>query len=446
MRCLRWTSMLRRQPASMDHQDLDKGRLPAIDNGATKLSFQARLTLSKFTIGNYFQVEIKAMSIGATPPANGDAMTWASEVKQSPLPFEKHLTSITNLFNSQYLNGEDFWKDANLHQIDELKTLFTMVLNEYCATLLSKGKTWCNINQFPTIKNSSGEVYTCADEVPGGIFPDQYIFGINEGEETSDYFNRSLIGHKSNRSRLQCSLDCISHADCVAMSWRAELEDMEPTKEGTCYLFKQANMTRFCLICYSQSQGSPLELSEANVLYTSGQYYTMIYPEKMNPSLFEQLRFENLYISDSPRSSHAVQTSVDCQSLCSNDPVCAIAVFCSQQVLILDQTCPRLKPIWWRTQIISLDFMTLRQAAKNQMTSLVLASLTQWWMTQSLIVICIPLPFMLRVTRHSLGVIWPSPQPFSFCVNLIYLCFNNKSGPGKRSDRNIFVSVFMLKN
>ena len=141
MRCLRWTSMLRRQPASMDHQDLDKGRLPAIDNGATKLSFQARLTLSKFTIGNYFQVEIKAMSIGATPPANGDAMTWASEVKQSPLPFEKHLTSITNLFNSQYLNGEDFWKDANLHQIDELKTLFTMVLNEYCATLLSKGKT-----------------------------------------------------------------------------------------------------------------------------------------------------------------------------------------------------------------------------------------------------------------------------------------------------------------
>ena len=103
--------------------------------------FSSKVDIVEVHIGNYFQVEIKAMSIGATPPANGDAMTWASEVKQSPLPFEKHLTSITNLFNSQYLNGEDFWKDANLHQIDELKTLFTMVLNEYCATLLSKGKT-----------------------------------------------------------------------------------------------------------------------------------------------------------------------------------------------------------------------------------------------------------------------------------------------------------------
>ena len=84
-------------------------------------------------------------------------------------------------------------------------------------------------------------MYTCADEVPGGIFPDQYIFGFNEGEEASDYFNKSLIGSKSNRSRMQCSLDCISHVDCVVMSWRAELEDMEPTKEGTCFLFKQVN-------------------------------------------------------------------------------------------------------------------------------------------------------------------------------------------------------------
>ena len=79
------------------------------------------------------------MSIGATPPANGDAMTWASEVKEAPLPFEKHLTSITNLLNSQYLDGENFWRNSNIHQINELKTLFTNVLNDYCATLLNHG-------------------------------------------------------------------------------------------------------------------------------------------------------------------------------------------------------------------------------------------------------------------------------------------------------------------
>ena len=100
--------------------------------------------LNKFLSVNiiviHLKVETKAMSIGATPPANGDAMTWASEVKESPLPFEKHLTSITNLLNSQYLEEEDFWVKMNVHQVDDLRALFATVLNDYCATLLNDGK------------------------------------------------------------------------------------------------------------------------------------------------------------------------------------------------------------------------------------------------------------------------------------------------------------------
>ncbi|XP_060576710.1 uncharacterized protein LOC132734026, partial [Ruditapes philippinarum] len=43
-------------------------------------------------------VETKTISVGAAPPANGDAMTWASTVKDSPVPSSYKLASIEELF------------------------------------------------------------------------------------------------------------------------------------------------------------------------------------------------------------------------------------------------------------------------------------------------------------------------------------------------------------
>ena len=89
---------------------------------------------------------------------------------------------------------------------------------------------------------SSGEVDTCADEVPGGIFVDQYINGTGEGQVIQDNTPaaRSLIGHKEDRTRPQCSYDCLLLQECVAISWRADLtDDKDLLKTGTCFLFKQ---------------------------------------------------------------------------------------------------------------------------------------------------------------------------------------------------------------
>ena len=101
--------------------------------------FSSQVYWSLYHPNSVLQVEVKTMSIGATPPSDGDALAWASEVKQSPLPFEKRLTTITNLFSPQYLDNEDFWQTTDQHQLQELKTIFTFVLNEYCSLLLSAG-------------------------------------------------------------------------------------------------------------------------------------------------------------------------------------------------------------------------------------------------------------------------------------------------------------------
>ena len=88
---------------------------------------------------------------------------------------------------------------------------------------------------------------TCADEVPGGIFKDQFIGGVNDAKKRTINFNKSLIGSKSNRTRVQCSLDCITHDSCVAVSWRAQMdEEQEPLREGTCFLFRQVTSYPSC--------------------------------------------------------------------------------------------------------------------------------------------------------------------------------------------------------
>ena len=80
------------------------------------------------------------MSIGATPPANGDALTWASTVKDSPLPFQKTVTSIANIFDETFLNNSPLRGAYDIHQIQEIRTLINFLLQEYCSELRRLGK------------------------------------------------------------------------------------------------------------------------------------------------------------------------------------------------------------------------------------------------------------------------------------------------------------------
>ena len=47
-------------------------------------------------------VGISTITVGAAPPSNGDAMTWASSVQENPVPIKYTLTPINNLFTERY--------------------------------------------------------------------------------------------------------------------------------------------------------------------------------------------------------------------------------------------------------------------------------------------------------------------------------------------------------
>ncbi|CAC5400113.1 unnamed protein product [Mytilus coruscus] len=107
------------------------------------------------------KVTSETISVGAPPPANGDAMTWASTVKENPIPSGYKLSSIENLFTARYMSHISVDYKLIFENIKRHKT-------QYCNDLKAIGKvdscvslsSALNIKktklqgQFDTIKNT----------------------------------------------------------------------------------------------------------------------------------------------------------------------------------------------------------------------------------------------------------------------------------------------------
>ena len=78
------------------------------------------------------KVETKTISIGAPPPANGDTLTWASTVKETPIPVKYVLGSIEDLFTEKYM------KDTGV-DYEKIKKLVKNSTSGYCKYLKKKG-------------------------------------------------------------------------------------------------------------------------------------------------------------------------------------------------------------------------------------------------------------------------------------------------------------------
>lgn len=98
-------------------------------------------------------VKTKLTTVGGTPPANGDAMTWASTVQEQPAPIE-YLDSIVNLFSERYMGHLDI-------KYKRIARKMRMFQHEYCRFL-----------------NKKEEVDTCKLLNPGIFIPDTFIYGM----------------------------------------------------------------------------------------------------------------------------------------------------------------------------------------------------------------------------------------------------------------------------
>ena len=79
-------------------------------------------------------VTTTTFTVGSTPPANGDAMTWASSVQQNPVPMLYSLSAIDNLFTGQF--SQHLTPGVNYKVVAEK---LSNVSQQYCLALKKKG-------------------------------------------------------------------------------------------------------------------------------------------------------------------------------------------------------------------------------------------------------------------------------------------------------------------
>ena len=79
-------------------------------------------------------VETKTSTIGAAPPHNGDALTWAATVKENPVPIKYKLSPIQSLFTERFTKNLD--SSMNFTAIQERLGSAT---RKYCQYLESEG-------------------------------------------------------------------------------------------------------------------------------------------------------------------------------------------------------------------------------------------------------------------------------------------------------------------
>lgn len=79
-------------------------------------------------------VETTTFTVGSSPPANGDAMTWASSVQQYPVPMLYSLSGIDNLFTGQFVKRLP--SELNYNAV---RGKLSNISQQYCQALQKKG-------------------------------------------------------------------------------------------------------------------------------------------------------------------------------------------------------------------------------------------------------------------------------------------------------------------
>ena len=91
------------------------------------------------------------ISIGAPPPYNGDAMTWASTVKDTPVPVEYQLKPIHELFNE---HNDTITIYFSADKIETIKNKILEISSRYCRMLGDKGfNVQCNDDLILKVKD-----------------------------------------------------------------------------------------------------------------------------------------------------------------------------------------------------------------------------------------------------------------------------------------------------
>ncbi|XP_045195862.2 uncharacterized protein LOC123551192 [Mercenaria mercenaria] len=237
--------------------------------GGFNLDSEQRQAASEFSKS----VETKTITVGAAPPANGDAMTWASEVKTSPVPTAYKLLSIELLFTDRYMGKMNVDYERIRNNIDTKK-------HEYCLYLRRQGK-----------------VESCDSLVAGVELAKTRLYGN---------YKEMKVALSS-----ECIEKCLEEVECVAVAICITC-DSSNFAFNTCYMYTESK--------YSTSAD---RTETENAVWQSN-----IFPEKMK----SQIEFSDTAVVGVPRGFEKDQDKTasqrKCHELCIKDAHCVAYTHC----------------------------------------------------------------------------------------------------------------------
>ncbi|XP_045208114.2 uncharacterized protein LOC123559990 [Mercenaria mercenaria] len=228
-------------------------------------------------------VKTKIIPVGASPPEDGNALTWASQVQTNPIPTEYKLSSIENLFTDEYMNHLNIDYQKIHYNIINMKL-------QYCLFLQSAGK-----------------LESCESLGAGVVLE-----------------NTKLLGHYQE-------VAVVSLAGCI----------------DTCLQEFHCHAITYCMSCLSKDNGykkcylvkgtsnstSAVQTEEPNTIWQSN-----IFPEKMNA----QMKLSNVSITGAERALENEDNKnadlLKCKDMCIVDAYCSAYSFSNSS-----ETVPRCK-------------------------------------------------------------------------------------------------------
>ncbi|XP_045189767.2 uncharacterized protein LOC123547063 [Mercenaria mercenaria] len=237
--------------------------------GGFSLDSEQRQAASSFSKS----VETKTITVGAAPPSNGDAMTWASEVKTSPVPTAYKLSSIELLFTERYMGKMNVDYERIRHNIDTKK-------HEYCLYL-----------------QKQGEVESC----------DSLVAGVELGKTRLFHHYKEMQVALST----ECIEKCLEEVECVAVTVCITCKS-DNFAHNTCYMYKESGN----MVTADRTEAE-------NAIWQSN-----IFPEKMK----NQIEFSDAAIVGVPRGFENDQDKTSdqskCHELCIKDAHCVAYTHC----------------------------------------------------------------------------------------------------------------------
>ena len=241
--------------------------------GGFSLDSSQREAASKFQK----KVETRTITIGAAPPSNGDALTWASTVKESPVPVRYDLASIEELFTNTFMDSPQMRK---FHiDYESISKHIVHTKSKYCEVL--KGK---------------GLVDSCADLTPGLTIKNTRIH--------NGCFEKLVLSSVG-----KCIDECFKRSNCIAINFCVGCVGSD-LSYNTCYMYDE----------------NKSKSAEEDTKWES----TIILPE-----IKQQMILQNTAVNGIERSlinGVNVTSHRQCYAACLDDLFCVAFTFCACRV------------------------------------------------------------------------------------------------------------------